>query len=140
MEENQKHPSTKEQRRNPRIEAFTFVDYIIFDNKGNITDRGNGQTFNLSQNGILLKTLKPLHGVFVMLMTIDLDGKDLTVKGRLIYSNFQKTTGCYVSGIDFIGPKDQQVAAIVSFVKSYYRNKSKERIPELSDNSIITPK
>lgn len=135
MEENQKHSKTKEQRRNPRIEAFTFVDYILFDDKGNVTDRGKGQTFNLSQNGILLKTLKPLNGVFVMLMTIDLDGKDLTVKGRLVYSTIQKTTGCYVSGIDFIGPKDQQVAAIVSFVKSYYRNKSKKKIPGLLDNS-----
>ncbi|MFH0998438.1 MAG: hypothetical protein V1844_23520 [Pseudomonadota bacterium] len=70
--------------------------------------------------------------LFVMLMTIEIDGKGVKVKGRLIYSNMQKNTGHYVSGIDFIGPKDQQVAAIVAFVKSYYRSKSKGKIPEFS--------
>ena len=132
MEENQKPSGTREQRRSPRIEASTLVKYAIFDNKGKVTDYGKGQTLNLSQNGMLLETLKPLSGVFVMLMTIDIDGKGVKVKGRLIYSNRQKNTGHYFSGIDFIGPKDQQVAAIVAFVKSYYRSKSKGKIPELS--------
>jgi hypothetical protein len=131
MEENQKHSGTREQRRSPRIETSNLVGYIIFDNKGNAMDHGKGQTLNLSQNGILLETLKPLKGVFVMLMTIDLDGKVLEVKGRLIYSSVQKTTGHYFSGIVFIGPKDQQVAAIVSFVKSYYRSKPKGRNPRI---------
>ena len=140
MEENQKHSGTKEHRRSPRIETSNLVDYTIFDNKGKAMDHGKGQTLNLSQNGILLETLKPLKGVFVLLMTIDLDGKDMEVKGRLIYSNMQKTTGHYLSGIVFIGPKDQQVAAIVAFVKSYCLSKSKGKNPGLSDNSIIDPK
>ncbi|MFH0996767.1 MAG: PilZ domain-containing protein [Pseudomonadota bacterium] len=133
MEEKQRHSGTREQRRNPRIETSNLVDYTLYDIKGKAMNHGKGRTLNLSQNGILLETLRPLEGVFVMLMTIDLDGKNVKVKGRLIYSNLQKTTGHYLSGIDFFGPKDQQVAAIVAFVKSYFMSKSKDKIPRLSD-------
>jgi hypothetical protein len=136
MEENQKHSGTREQRRSPRTENINLVDYAVFDDKGKAMDQGKGRTLNLCQNGMLLETLKPLKGVFIIL-TIDLNGKGVKVKGRLIYSNLQKNTGHYFSGIDFIGPKDQQVAAIVAFIKSYSRNKSKGNIPELSDNPII---
>ncbi|MBI5593133.1 MAG: PilZ domain-containing protein [Deltaproteobacteria bacterium] len=140
MEEDQKYSGTMERRRSPRIEASILVKYIIYDNKGKALELGKGRTVNLSRHGILLETPKPLNGVFAMLMTIDLDGKDVKMKGRIVHSNMQEATGRYYSGIDFIGPEDQQVAAIVAFVKFYYLNKSKKAIPGLSNDSIVDPK
>jgi hypothetical protein len=134
MEENQKHSGTREQRRHTRIETSTPVKYIIYDNKGKAMGYGKGRTVNLSQSGILLETQEPLKGAFVMLITMDLDGNEVKVKGRLVHSRIHNTTGHCFSGIDFIGNKDQQVAAIVAFIKSYYRSKSKGKIPELPDN------
>jgi hypothetical protein len=139
-EENQKHSGTSEQRRNPRIETFNLVSYILFDKNGKAVDRGKGRTINLSQNGILLETLNPLNDALVMLMTIDIDGKEVRIKGRVIYSELQVTTGFYVSGIDFIGQKEHQVTAIVAFIKAYFFNKSKGIIPELTDISTIDSK
>jgi uncharacterized protein (DUF2237 family) len=131
IEEYQKYSGTKERRRSPRIETSSFVDYIVFDNKGKATDRGKGRAVNLSQNGIRLETGKPLNDVFVMLNPIDIDSKDVKLKGRIIYSNMENTTGHYFSGICFGGLKDQQVGAIVAFVKSFYRSKTKGKIPGL---------
>jgi hypothetical protein len=139
MEENQKHSGTMERRRNPRINIFTSVYYLVLNSEGKSTSHGEGQILNLSQNGARLETLEPLNGVFVVLMTINIDGKTVEVKGRLIYSNIQKTTGYYVSGIDFTGHKDQQVTAIVAFIKAYYQNESKGEFIELSYNSEIDP-
>jgi hypothetical protein len=140
MEEKQKPSGTREQRRYTRIETSTLVKYIIYDNKGKAMGYGKGRTVNLSQSGILLETQEPLNGAFVMLITMDLDGKDVKVKGRLVHSNLQKTTGHYFSGIDFIGNKDQQVSGIVAFVKSHFRSKSKGINTELSDNPNLVQK
>jgi hypothetical protein len=139
MEENQKHSDTMERRRNPRINIFATVYYLVLNSEGKGTNHGEGQILNLSQNGARLETLEPLNGVFVELMTINIDGKKEEVRGRLIYSNMQKATGYYVSGIDFTGDKDQQVAAIVAFVKSHYQKESKGEFIELSNNSEIDP-
>jgi hypothetical protein len=139
MEENQKHSGTMERRRNPRINIFTPVYYLVLNSEGKGTNHGEGQILNLSQNGARLETLEPLNGVFVELMTINIDGNKVEVKGRLIYSNMQKATGYYVSGIDFTGHKDQQVTAIVAFVKTYFRRESKGEFIELSYNSEIDP-
>jgi hypothetical protein len=139
MEENQKHSGTMERRRNPRINIFTPVYYLVLNIEGKGTNHGEGQIRNLSQNGALIETLEPLNGVFVELMTINIEGNKVEVKGRLIYSKMQKATGYYVSGIDFTGHKDQQVTAIVAFVKAHYQKESKGEFIELSNNSVIDP-
>ena len=133
IEKNQKSLDTREQRHSLRIETSVFVKYIIFDNKGKAMGFGKGRTVNLSQSGILLETLEPLKCTFVILITMDLKGKDVKVKGRLIRSIQQDATGHYFSGIQFIGNKDEQKSIIVAFVKSHFRNKSKGINTELSD-------
>lgn len=129
MEESQNQSGTIDQRRKPRIETANLVDYTIFDHEGKATAKGKGLTINLSQTGVLLKTQKPLVGVFVMIMTIALDGRAVKVEGRLVYSAIQETTGYYLSGIEFIGPKEDQLSAIVAFVKAYNHRKYKGKDP-----------
>lgn len=112
-----------EKRKAPRIDTTNVVEYTIFDEERQTLDKGHGLTVNLSQSGLLLQTPKPLKGVFVMLMTIDLAGNSIEVEGRLVYSARDPNSGEYLSGIEFTGPKDQQVQAIVAFVKAYQRRK-----------------
>lgn len=114
---------SKEFRRKPRIETSNLVDYTILDQDRKALDQGKGRTLNLSQNGLLLKTTKALNGTYVVLMTIDLDGNHVQVEGRLIHSTRDSNTGHYLTGIEFIGPKDQQIQAIVTFVKAYHHRK-----------------
>jgi c-di-GMP-binding flagellar brake protein YcgR len=112
-----------EKRRKPRIETSNLVDYVLLDQERNTIEQGKGHTLNLSQTGLLLKTNAPLKGVFVMLMTIDLNGNGVQVEGRLVYTKRDETSGLYLSGVEFTGPRDQQIQAIVSFVKAYQHRK-----------------
>lgn len=127
MKNTEEIKGTEEHRRNPRIPTSNLVDYTLFDNSGAALGKGKGRTINLSQNGILLKTPNPLKGVFVILMAIDLSGNMVKVEGRLVYSTMDKVTGHYLSGIEFTGPKAEQVDAIVAFVKAYNRSKHRSK-------------
>ncbi len=78
---------------------------------------------NLSQSGALLETRKPVNGSYILLITIDLDGKKIQVKGRVANTRQSNRDGVYLTGVEFIGSKDEQLSAIVSFVKAYHRRK-----------------
>lgn len=123
MEHNQHKWQGREKRQAPRIDTSNVVEYTIFNEDRQTLDKGHGVTINLSQKGLLLQTVKPLSGVFVMLMTIDLDGNDIQVEGRLVYSSKDSKSNEFLSGIEFIGPKEKQLQAIVAFVKAYQRRK-----------------
>lgn len=123
MKEDKKLWRGGEKRRAPRIETANVVEYTIFDDERKTLDKGLGSTINLSQSGLLLRTPKPLKGVFVVVMTIDLDGKRIQVDGKLVYSVKDEDSLDFLSGIEFTGPKDQQVQAIIAFVKAYQRKK-----------------
>jgi hypothetical protein len=112
-----------EKRRHPRIATKNILLYSLYDSKKNKVGHGKGRTINISQSGTLIQTEKMLKGDFVVLMTLDLDGNKIKVNGEIITSRICETTGSYLTGIEFIGPKDQQIAAIVAFVKIYQRQK-----------------
>lgn len=109
----------EEKRRHPRIKTIHVVGYALFDENGSKLGIGKGRTLDLSQGGTLLETESKLQGTFVVLMTIDLEGKKIKVQGRVIRSNLDPGTGMYLTGIEFIGPKEKQTEAIVAFVKAY---------------------
>jgi len=112
-----------EKRRYPRIEAINSVIYVLFDEKGKKKATGRGQTLNLSQTGVLLKTADPVEGVYVVLVTIDLEGEKIKIKGRVRHTRKDESSNHYLTGIEFMGPKEEQVQVIVSFVKAYQYRK-----------------
>ena len=112
-----------EKRHNPRINTTNTVGYAIYDVKKNRIGDGKGRTLNLSQAGTLLQAETKLEGAYVILMAIDLDSKQINVSGKIITSRICKTTGNYLTGIDFVGPKEKQLEAIVAFVKVDQRRK-----------------
>lgn len=116
-------PCYTEKRRHPRINTANLVGYILFDEHRQKIGRGKGRTLNLSQSGALLETQSPLQGAFVLLVTIDLDGKKIKVKGRVVNTRTAAQPNCYLTGIEFVGSRTEQLDAIVAFVKAYYRRK-----------------
>lgn len=112
-----------EKRKSPRIETSNLVGYELFNGNMERIEEGNGRTVNLSKTGTLLETDKVLEGTYVMLMTIDLEGKTITIQGRVVHSSFDAPTGRYYTGIEFTGSEDQQNEVIVAFVKAYLRRK-----------------
>jgi c-di-GMP-binding flagellar brake protein YcgR len=114
---------TKEKRRNPRIDTANVVNYVLYDAKKIKVGHGKGHTINLSQTGTLLQTKKKIIGSFIVLMAIDLDGNKIKINGKVITSRICMKTGNYLTGIEFIGPKGQQLEAVIAFVKVYQRKK-----------------
>lgn len=112
-----------ENRRHPRIESINSVGYVLFDEKGNKIKTGKGHTLNLSQSGILLQTEEPVQGAFVVLVTIDLEGKKIKVRGRVIHTRRDNASGHFLTGVEFLGTEDEQHQAIVAFVRTYQYQK-----------------
>lgn len=112
-----------ERRRHPRINASNVVQYALFDEHKQKIDQGKGRTVDLSQKGTLLETEKPLHGSFIVLMTIDLDGEKVQVKGTVANTRKSDQTGLYLTGVEFIGSQDRQLKAIIALVKTYHHKK-----------------
>jgi hypothetical protein len=123
MTQEKKTKSILEKRRHPRVETSNTVNFILFDSKKNKIAHGQGVTVNLSQSGILLKTENRLEGAFIVLMAIDLNGNNIRVNGKIKYSRICEKTNFYFTGIEFIGPKDKQLSAIIVFVKDFQRRK-----------------
>jgi hypothetical protein len=64
-----------------------------------------------------------LKGSYIILVTINLDGRKVKVRGRVVTSRYVEASCCYLTGIEFIGPKDEQLEAIIVFVKAYQHRK-----------------
>ena len=126
MSKTENQPNTNEKRRHPRINTSKDVSYILFDDNENKLDQGVGRTLNLSQTGALLETDKPLNGAFIMLITIDLDGQKIQLKGRVANTRKSSPEGCYLTGIEFTGALEEQRSALVAFVKAYHYRKYAE--------------
>jgi|SRR6056297_2583360 len=112
-----------EKRKHSRINTSNIVEYALFNEQRKKIDQGIGRTLNLSQSGALLETEKPLEGSFILLMTLDLEGKKVQVKGRVVNPRKSDKPGYYLTGVEFTGSKDEQINAIVAFVKAYHRRK-----------------
>ncbi len=112
-----------EKRRNSRIPTTNIVEYTLYDEKKIKINHGKGRTINLSQTGTLLQTKHKITGAYIILMAIDLDSNKIKVNGKVVTSRFSSKTRTYLTGIEFVGPKDKQVKAIVAFVKIYQRKK-----------------
>ena len=126
MDNRQNARTVTERRKHPRIETENEVSYVLFNVDREVIDQGNGKTLDLSQSGTLVETEKPLNGSFIILITLDLDGKKVKVQGQVANTRKSDKPGCYRTGIEFDGSRDEQIQAIVAFVKVYNRHKQRE--------------
>ena len=62
-----------DKRKHARIEALNVISYICTDEDDNQLGEGVGETMNISQGGILLKTPLPIESEYILLTTIDLE-------------------------------------------------------------------
>lgn len=123
MSTDQKGFSFNEKRKHPRIETSNEIDYILLDEDLEKLEKGKGQTRDLSQSGTLLESQKPLKAPFIILMTLDLEGREVQVKGRITHTRESEKPGYYLTGIRFVGSKKEHINAIKAFIKNYYRKK-----------------
>jgi c-di-GMP-binding flagellar brake protein YcgR len=131
MDRQQNELEITDRRRHSRINTSNVVGYVLFDENKNKIEYGKGLTLNLSQSGTLLKTKNPLHGCFIVLMTIDLNNLKIKVKGRVVKTRKSEDDRFYLTGVEFIGSRDENLKAIVAFVKAFNSRKhAKSQQPE----------
>lgn len=123
MEKDQKIFTSGEKRRHKRINTSNTVKYVLFDDYQKKIGSGKGQTLNLSQSGTLLETRNPLQGSYIVLMTFDLEGKQVQVKGSIAHTSISDKPGYFFTGIQFAGSFMESTKAIVAFIKAYYHSK-----------------
>ena len=111
-------------REYPRVETRNVVSYVCVDKEGNEIGEGMGETLNISQGGILLKTAYPIESEFILLMSIDLENNIMEIKGKVAHSIKDKS-GKYETGITFLGKHDENIQIIKKFIKIYHLRKNK---------------
>ena len=115
-----------DKRKYPRVETRNVVSYVCLDKKGTEIGEGMGETLNISQGGILLKSSYPIESEFILLMSIDLENNIMEVKGKVAHSKKNKS-GKYETGIRFLGAHDENIKTIKSFIKTYHSRKTRNR-------------
>ena len=113
-------------REYPRVETRNVVSYVCLDKKGTEIGEGMGETLNISQGGILLKSTYPIESEFILLVSIDLENKIMEIKGKVVHSKKDKS-GKYETEISFLGTHDENIQTIKNFIKIYHSRKNKSR-------------
>ncbi len=119
MNTNNAQDSLREKRRYLRINTSNFIEYVLYDEKQNKLERGEGRTLNLSQGGALLETQKPLLGSFVVIFASVSKKNSLQVKGRIVHTRKPDNSSFYLTGIEFVDTRDEQINDLIAFVKAY---------------------
>ncbi|MBT8350553.1 MAG: PilZ domain-containing protein [Deltaproteobacteria bacterium] len=113
-----------DKRKYPRVETRNVVSYVCMDKKGNELGEGMGETLNISQGGILLKSVAPIESEFVLLMSIDFENNIMEIRGKVAHSKKDKS-GKFETGISFLGTHEETIQIIKKFVKTYHSRKNK---------------
>jgi len=71
----------------------------------------------------MLETLRAIDGVFIVLMAIDLNERELTIKGRVTHTHCDSASGRFLAGVKSIGTQDKQREVVVVFVKAHQHRK-----------------
>jgi PilZ domain-containing protein len=109
---------TKEKRRHYRINALNLLNYVCFDEEGNIIGQGMGRTLNVSESGILLETHVSLqHGCRITL-TIGLEDDLIDIDGTVVFSK-QGPEAPYEAGIEFFEKDGEPDLILSEFIKAF---------------------
>jgi len=114
---------SKERRRYPRVPTSNLVSYVCIDAGGKPVAEGMGKTVDISQGGALLETGRPIESEYILLLSIDMEKKVVETRGRVAHSR-PSGPSRYLTGIEFLGPREEVTAVIRNLVVEYHRRRS----------------
>jgi hypothetical protein len=109
-----------EKRKYPRIATQNVISYLCTDEDDNQLGEGVGETVNISQGGILIKTPLPIEAEYILLTTIDLENNTIDIKGKVAHSQ-RDESGKFETGIRFLGTHDEKIQIVKCLVKTRIR-------------------
>lgn len=90
-----------ERRKHPRFKTNEPISYVCIDNNGKRVKEGKGKAINVSKGGILIETQESFNWQDILLLSMGLKDKPVTVKGRVVYCNADKSE-MFQTGIEFL--------------------------------------
>ena len=114
---------SEDQRKYPRVEACNLISYAALNRIGNVTDHCMGRALDVSQNGMYLETVQPVTAEYISLMTIDIKGDLIEIKGRVAYSRKNGDTR-FRTGIRFEGTHDENICFAKKIIRVYHNRRT----------------
>ncbi len=105
-----------EKRQFERQDSENLLNFLVYDRNGRQTTYSMGKTLDVSENGLRLETLTPMHADDTLLITVGLGDELIDLTGEVRFIG--KTSDRYITGILFsdISSKGKHI------LKQYTRN------------------
>jgi c-di-GMP-binding flagellar brake protein YcgR len=107
-----------EKRKYQRIKTHNLLSYVCIDDSGNPTEERMGTAIEISQGGLFIETHNPLKPQDVLLITIDIQGELVPIKGRVVHCRTDDS-GKFRTGIQFLEFNEKILSFVTSLIKTY---------------------
>ena len=108
--------NVEEKRKTPRVKSVKLMSYVCFDEEGNPSEQGMGNTLDISLGGLLLETTVPIEAQDILLQATSSREELIEIKGRVVYSRESEPKKNY-TGISFAEKPERIRDIVVSLIK-----------------------
>ena len=107
-----------DRRKHSRVDTRNLISYVCIDDSGNETTQGMGKAINISQDGILIETHKPIESKDILLMVIGIEDELIQIKGNIVYC-LTDDSRMFRTGIQFLETKEKIIPFVINLVKTF---------------------
>jgi len=107
-----------ERRKYQRAKIYNPLSYVCIDDSGNPIQERMGTAIEISQGGLFIETHSPLKPQDVLLITIDIQGELVPIKGRVVHCRTDDS-GKSRTGIQFLEFNEKILSFVTSLIKTY---------------------
>jgi len=107
-----------ERRKYQRVKIYNPLSYVCIDDSGNPIQERMGTAIEISQGGLFIETHSPLKPQDVLLITIDIQGELVPIKGRVVHCRTDDS-GKSRTGIQFLEFNEKILSFVTSLIKTY---------------------
>lgn len=126
---------TTDRRKHSRVNTSNLISYVCIDPHGNETTQGMGKAINVSQEGILIETHKPIESKYIRRMLIGIEDELIQVKGHIVYC-LPDRLKMFRTGIQFFETKERILSFIINLVKIFSQQPFPPKGDGIYDNVV----
>ena len=126
---------TTDRRKHSRVDTSNLISYVCLDDGGNETTQGMGKAINISQEGILIETHKPIESKYILLMVIGIEDELIQIKGNIVYC-LADDSKMFRTGIQFIETKEKTLSFVTNSIKTFCKLTAPPKATKVDDNGI----
>ena len=109
-----------DKRRHKRIKSTNLLNFVCRGENGEPYHQGMGRTLNVSEDGILLETYKPLDPQTSISITIGIEDELVDLEGQVVFLK-ESAKDIYVAGIQFSQINDKEQMILLRYIKEFQK-------------------